>query len=475
MKQKTPHMLPSRQKKRCLNKKQDFVDHLNVAAARTEQRESGLPLYIGLKVHVISTQAMKNPTAVHDYVHDVLESLNQDFGEMKAETAIHSELYFNKYKLLQVPANQRTYLEYLEKAGDANVEFLLTGEPKLYSLTNYDKTNDDLAYWDTLLKKQVAPAIEPHKYLNLWICLGIDSPFLGYAQFPKVKRTAEEIRTDGVVFFVTVFPFHLYKTVTHEVGHWCGLNHLFQKEGDDYSDDVDDTPYQREPTYGDPLNESTWPMSKERNGRVSKHLFMNYMDYTDDLRMSMFTKGQVKKLRGVLQSVRKDYLLSDTEVKKWKPTQHIPTTDVETTPLTTPAQPVAAPTPAQPVAPPTQVPSAPNSTQGPAVGPSPQVHATTIAQTELPSTASKPPPSQFHPDPSPSSPASPVLPPIISPISEAVQSVDYPPKWEAEWKPILDQMQKQREADPVAPLRAEHIEISYFAHLFSFFHLCTCH
>ena len=207
--------------RRCLNGHQKYIDYVNISAqARARSTALEGQLSIGVKVHVISGQTIRDRAIIQEYVKDVFETLNQDFGEKQSESYIFSELYFDKYPLFKDPANRATYLDYVGRAASANIRFLPVGEPKIYHLATYDKTNEDLKYWDQLIKKQTAPAIKPEKYLNLWICLSITSPFLGYAQFPKVNASAEELRTDGVVFFVTIFPFHLYKTVTHELGHW---------------------------------------------------------------------------------------------------------------------------------------------------------------------------------------------------------------------------------------------------------------
>jgi hypothetical protein len=237
-------------------------------------------------------------------------------------------LYFAKYPLFRDPANRAIYMDYMRRAEAAKIQFLQVGDIRIYRLGNYERNNSSLEYWDQLIKLQLAPAIQPTKYLNLWVCFNMDSPFLGYGQYPKINRSPMEVLTDGCVFFVTIFPFHLYKTVTHELGHWLGLNHLFQQDEDtmQYNDNISDTPYQEKPTFGDPMLTNEWPMSYETvNGRrnPSKHMWMCYMDYTDDMRMLMFTKEQVKKMRQVLQTLRSEYILSSTEVSQlWALNKH---------------------------------------------------------------------------------------------------------------------------------------------------------
>ena len=86
-------------------------------------------------------------------------------------------------------------------------------------------------------------------------------------------------------------PFDLGRTATHEIGHWLDLRHIW---GDDRgscsgSDMVEDTPNQADATFNSP----TFPQISCNNG-PDGNMFMNYMDYTDDAAMFMFTEGPVE-------------------------------------------------------------------------------------------------------------------------------------------------------------------------------------
>ncbi|MEO0470264.1 MAG: M43 family zinc metalloprotease [Bacteroidota bacterium] len=131
---------------------------------------------------------------------------------------------------------------------------------------------------------------EPEHYLNIWIC-NLGMGMLGYAQFPGGPR-----ETDGVVigykFFGTMgtvsAPFDLGRTCTHEVGHYFNLRHIWG-DGDCSLDDfVEDTPVADEPHHGCVSSDSD-----------CGHPVMtsNFMDYTDDACMNMFTKGQANRMR----------------------------------------------------------------------------------------------------------------------------------------------------------------------------------
>jgi hypothetical protein len=135
-------------------------------------------------------------------------------------------------------------------------------------------------------------------YLNLWVC-PLGGGLLGYAQFP-----GGAVATDGVVINYTAFgnsgtaaaPYNKGRTGTHEVGHWLNLNHIWGDDGTACTgtDNVGDTPNQGSENYGTPA----YPHVSCSNG-PNGDLFMNYMDYTDDVAMFMFTTGQKTRMQAL--------------------------------------------------------------------------------------------------------------------------------------------------------------------------------
>ena len=135
---------------------------------------------------------------------------------------------------------------YLLLRGVANVEFRLAtkdplGEPtsgvnRIQSeLTDVPEPRDQvksLSYWSS------------NKYLNIWVVKSLPQDnggvSLGYAQFPYDNNMA----TDGVVLISSQFTNSESATLTHEVGHWLGLRHIW---GDAIcgNDGIEDTPPQR--------------------------------------------------------------------------------------------------------------------------------------------------------------------------------------------------------------------------------------
>lgn len=140
-------------------------------------------------------------------------------------------------------------------------------------------------------------------YLNLWSG-NLGGGLLGYAQFPGGSAS-----TDGVVVLYssigslanpgTLSPYNFGRTATHEIGHWLNLFHIWGDDGTSCSgsDQVADTPNQGSENYGCPAFPHT-DNCTAGNGVM----FMNYMDYTDDGCMNMFTAGQKTRMQALFVS-----------------------------------------------------------------------------------------------------------------------------------------------------------------------------
>jgi len=135
----------------------------------------------------------------------------------------------------------------------------------------------------------------PTTKLNLWVCT-IGGGILGYAQFPGGSSATDGVVIDSKYFGTTgtaTYPFNLGRTATHEVGHWMNLRHIW---GDTTcgNDMVADTPLHNTANYGVPAvgHRSTCT-------GTPLEMYMNYMDYTDDRGMYMFSNGQKSRMLAI--------------------------------------------------------------------------------------------------------------------------------------------------------------------------------
>lgn len=185
------------------------------------------------------------------------------------------------------------------QAADSGIEFCLAktdpsgkstnGITRTYTNLSSFSTSGDAIKFNTRGGKDAWPA---DRYLNIWVC-DIAGTVLGYAQFPGGKA-----ETDGVVIDYKVFGtgpnvnpgFQLGRTTTHEVGHWLNLKHIWGSADCTTDDLVSDTPQSDAPNYG--CAKGHWSCG-------SLDMIENYMDYSNDDCMNLFTNGQKSRMQSL--------------------------------------------------------------------------------------------------------------------------------------------------------------------------------
>lgn len=257
-----------------LNDVENFIRNQNFAA-RTEGEEGSFIIKIPVVIHVLYNKDYQNIS--DEQIKSQIDALNRDFARKNSDTS-------------------NTPFRFKSLVSDIPIQFeLATADPKGRATTGIVRKKTNVKYFGTDDKikfnsKGGDDAWDSRYYLNFWV--GDLSTTLGYSSVPGAAG-----EKDGIVINYTAFgtinisgPFNLGRTVVHEVGHWMGLKHIW---GDTYCGDdlVDDTPKQGNFTSGCPTAFRT----SCNNGTLGD-MYMNYMDYTSDACMNLFTKGQSQRM-----------------------------------------------------------------------------------------------------------------------------------------------------------------------------------
>ncbi|HVG13892.1 MAG TPA: M43 family zinc metalloprotease [Chitinophagaceae bacterium] len=235
---------------------------------------------IPVVVHILyNTPSQNIPDA---QVQSQIDALNRDFRRRNEDSTKTPE----RFKSL---------------AADVNIEFALASADIRGKATNgIVRKQTGVSYWtmDDKIKFSAQggdDAWDSRYYLNIWV--GNTRTLLGYASY-----MGGDAQKDGIVINTTAFgtfnvaaPYNKGRTLVHEAGHWLGLKHIW---GDSFcgDDGIEDTPKQGGYTSGNPTGFRT-----SCNNGASGDMYMNYMDFTNDEALNLFTKGQKDKMRSYFE------------------------------------------------------------------------------------------------------------------------------------------------------------------------------
>lgn len=231
-------------------------------------------------VHVVYNTAAENISDAQ--VQSQIDVLNKDFRKLNVEAASIPSPFFN----LAADVEINFCLAQITPTGTA-----ISGIDRYRTSKTSWTSNDDMK---RPTKDGVAPWDATH-YLNIWVC-NLGNGSLGYSSFPGAP-----LSTDGIVIDYRYFgtkntraPFDLGRTTTHEVGHWLNLFHIWgdTRCGDDH---IDDTPLHHGANFGCPAS----PAYNNSCGNNIVEMTMNFMDYTNDACMAMFSNGQKARMRAL--------------------------------------------------------------------------------------------------------------------------------------------------------------------------------
>lgn len=246
------------------------------------------------QVSIDPDQTIVIPVVVH-ILYNTSENEISDAQIQSQINILNRDFNLSDISAAQIPA------PFLNVAGRANIRFELARvDPNGRATNGITRKKSSRLLWgnDDKIKDPSFGGVSPwdaRSYLNIWVG-NLVPGLLGYASAP-----GSPLNRDGVVIKTTVMgeaggSFSKGRTAVHEVGHWLNLQHLWG-DGTCGSDQVDDTPPQKTFNQGCPgfpkLNTSCG------NGDVNGEMYMNFMDFTDDACMVMFTKGQVLRMRNL--------------------------------------------------------------------------------------------------------------------------------------------------------------------------------
>ena len=261
-----------------------------------QQNSRGGTIYtIPVVFHVV----LKKPNTVTDEeIQAQLDTLNKDFAGVNGDSTKVPAFF----KPLFGKSSIRFCLAQRTPDGDYT-----SGIERVTTTKNSFSTTDDAVKHAAT---GGANGWNANKYFNVWVC-ALSNNVLGYATFPEDSTTD----VAGVVIDYTSLPggaaisYNGGKTLTHETGHYFNLYHIWGDDdgactGTDY---IDDTPNQADHTSGCYNGVHTDSCTSGGHGIM----YENYMDYSDDDCLVMFTTEQVDRMEAALLAYRSSLLTSD--------------------------------------------------------------------------------------------------------------------------------------------------------------------
>lgn len=246
------------------------------------------PVLIPVVFHVVYNQAVQNISDAQ--LQSQIDVLNEDFNSANADIS-------------SVPAAFKPY------TGNTNIRFALAKQDPNGKATNgITRTSTAVTSFSSdgrvcFTSMGGHDAWPTDQYLNIWVCYKTGAA--GYSSYPWSGNPS----SDGIIVscnyvgrtgtFTNNWNYKKGRTITHEVGHWLGLVHLW---GDAVcgSDLVNDTPIQRSANGSSPVFPHLSGCTTDSKG----DMFMNYMDYTYDATRVMFSAGQAVRMNSYLNTVR---------------------------------------------------------------------------------------------------------------------------------------------------------------------------
>jgi hypothetical protein len=275
-------------------------------ASRTNSNAAATIIKIPVVVHIIHNgeEIGTAPNITDAQVESQITVLNQDYRKKAGTPGFNSN----------------------PVGADVEIEFVLAKvDPSGNPTNGIDRVNFAKSSWENEeIESTLKPATiwDSNLYLNMWTVKFSNDELLGYAQFPDastlpgIDDTNGAANTDGVVgsfdvfgsnnfgaSFILAAPYNKGRTMSHEVGHFFGLRHIW---GDGTGDEDAKKPDCKATDYCADTPQAGWEHYDCKSiydtcpASPGKDMTENYMDYTNDSCMNIFTLDQKSRINTVM-------------------------------------------------------------------------------------------------------------------------------------------------------------------------------
>ncbi len=281
-----------------------LINQKEQSNARTEDKTYTIPVLF----HIIQTSNPNDEVnkITSAKIKEQVKVINEDFNRLNTDSV-------------------RTLTVFKNVAGKISINFVLakidSNEVRLQEEGIVRHTKFDKSRWQKDdFEREVKPQTirNPYKYLNIWVVNAMEGRLVGFAQFPDfstlqgLPALGGQANTDGVIIIAPTFNiieqrktilfpenynYGFGRTLTHEIGHFLGVLHTFSDVIGGSCDDNDfceDTPRLRNQSSGCGIVASA-------NKCETLAMPENFLDYTNDACMNLFTKCQVERMKLVLE------------------------------------------------------------------------------------------------------------------------------------------------------------------------------
>ncbi len=271
---------------------------IKMAARTTTDTDT---IFIPVVVHVMHVpgHAVNQQSNISlEQIRSQIEVLNEDFNKILGTRGDNSNPVGGTGKIV-------FFLARLDPQGNPTngVNRMAYASSNFFNFLSQDTELKSLSMWP------------PTRYLNIWIVNSMSGDVIGYAYLPETLASDPVFReqADGVVVVAKCFgsiekqrvfdpPFNIHptlkygRTATHEVGHYLNLYHTWGDVSDcSGTDYVEDTAPCSGPLFGCP----SIPVIQCNN---ETRMIENYLDYTDDGCMNVFTVKQIQRMRSAIRN-----------------------------------------------------------------------------------------------------------------------------------------------------------------------------